>query len=68
MVAKRVRLSDDAGSNWYTLPGSTAELRNEAGEIPDTVFGQVFASAEVGLIEGMITSNALYKGFAGYHQ
>ncbi len=66
MAAKRVRLSDDSGSTWYTLPGNAAELRNEAGEIVDTIFGQDFQSNEVGLIGWSITSNALYKGFAGY--
>jgi hypothetical protein len=64
--AKRVRVSDDSGSNWYTLPGNTAELSNEAGPIDDTVFGQNFASSEIGLIAGSITAAAFFKGFAGY--
>lgn len=65
-MAKRVRVSDDAGSNWYTLPGNTAELSSEAGEIDDTIFGQNFGSTQSGLIGTTINANALYKGFAGY--
>jgi hypothetical protein len=66
MAAKRVRLSSDNGTTWYTLPGNSAELRNEAGEIVDTIFGQEYQSNESGLIGWSITANALYKGFAGY--
>jgi hypothetical protein len=67
MAAKRIRVSNDAGSSYHTLPGSTGELRNEANELNDTIFGQSFSSSEVGLIAGMIDSNSFYKGFAGYH-
>lgn len=65
-MAKRIRVSDDAGSNWYTLPGNSAELSNEAGEIDDTIFGQDFGSTQTGLIGWSISANGLYKGFAGY--
>lgn len=65
-TAKRIRLSDDDGSTYSTLPGNSAELRNEAGEIVDTIFGQNFQSSESGLIGWTVSSNALYKGFAGY--
>src|SRR5262245_41026059 len=65
MPAKRIQTSTD-DITYYTLPGSTGELRNEAGELTDTIFGQSFDSAEPGLITGTITSNSLYKGFAGY--
>lgn len=65
-MAKRIRLSDDAGVTFSTLPGNTGELRNEAGEIVDTIFGQDFNSTQPGLIGWSISSNALYKGFAGY--
>jgi hypothetical protein len=66
-MAKRIRVSPDTGSNWYTLPGSSGELRNEGNQIPDTIFGQNFASGLTGMINSSIVSNALYKGFAGYH-
>jgi hypothetical protein len=66
-MAKRIQVSDDAGTNWYTLPGNTGEIRSEGQELNDTIFGQSFQSSEIGLINGQITSNALYKGFAGYH-
>jgi predicted secreted protein len=65
-MAKRVRVSDDNGSTWHTLPGNTAELSNEAGDIDDTIFGQDYKSSEAGLIGWQVTANAFYKGFAGY--
>lgn len=63
---KRVRVSDDSGVTYFTLPGNNADLRNEAGEIVDTIFGQNWSSSESGLIGWTITGNGLYKGFAGY--
>lgn len=65
-MAKRVRLSDDNGTNWYTLPGSSAELQSEAGEIEDTIFDQAFESTQTGLISWTVQANSYYKGFAGY--
>lgn len=65
-MAKRVRVSDDGGSTLYTLPGNTAELTFEGGELDDTIFGQDFSSTQSGLIGWTISANGLYKGFAGY--
>lgn len=65
-MAKRIRVSDDAGVTLYTLPGSQGEMSYEAGDIDDTIFGQSFKSMEVGLINWNISSNAYFKGFAGY--
>lgn len=65
-MAKRVRVSDDNGSTWHTLPGNTAELSFEAGDIEDTIFGQNYSSTQTGLIGWTISANGLYKGFAGY--
>jgi hypothetical protein len=67
MPAKRIQVSSDNGSTWLTLPGNTGGLSHEADELPDTIFGQNWQSNEVGLIASEITSNGLYKGFAGYH-
>jgi hypothetical protein len=64
-MPKRVLISSDDIS-YYTLPGNSGELRNEAGELPDTIFGQGFESTESGLLGWTLNSNALYKGFAGY--
>ncbi len=64
-MAKRVRLSAD-GTNFFTLPGNTAELNNEAGDIDDTIFGQDYSSTQSGLINWTVSANSLYKGFAGY--
>jgi predicted secreted protein len=65
MPAKRVRLSDDE-TNYYTLPGNSAEVRDEAGQLTDTIFGQPSESTETGLLTWMLNSQAFYKGFAGY--
>lgn len=65
-MAKRIRVSDDAGANLYTLPGSQGEMSYEAGDIDDTIFGQEFKSMEVGIINWNVTANAYFKGFAGY--
>ncbi len=66
-MAKRVRLSSDNGTTWYTLPGSEAEMTYEAGDLDDTIFGQSFRSQETGLIDWQVTANSYYKGFAGYN-
>lgn len=65
-MAKRIRVSDDDGSNWYTLPGSSGELTSEAGELDDTIFGQDFSSTFPGINGWTINANAKYKGYAGY--
>lgn len=65
-MAKKIRVSSDAGVTLFTLPGSQGEMSYEAGDIDDTIFGQDFKSMEVGLINWSITSNAYFKGFAGY--
>jgi len=64
-MAKRVQTSAD-DITYYTLPGNTGELRNEAGDLTDTIFGQDFESNESGLISATLNANALFKGFAGY--
>jgi len=65
-MPKTVRVSDDNRVSFFTLPGNSGELSHEGGEIEDTIFGQDFGSAEVGLIGWTVTANGLYKGFAGY--
>ena len=64
--AKRVRVSDDDGVTWYTLPGNTADFQHTAEGLSDTIFGQSFSSEEIGLINWNLSGNALFKGFAGY--
>lgn len=66
MAAKLVQISDDGGSNYYTLPGNQGEFRDELGELDDTIFGQNFKSGQPNLIGWSCVANALYKGFAGY--
>jgi hypothetical protein len=63
---KRVRISDNGGTNWYTMPGNTATLQLTPDGADDTVFGQAFKSNQPTAIDGKITCNAFFKGFAGY--
>ncbi len=63
-VSRLTKLREVTG--FHTLPGNTGELRNEAGELVDTIFGQDYASTQPGVITWSITGNALIKGFAGY--
>lgn len=65
-MAKRVRVSNDDGTTYFTLPGNTASLTNEAGDLDDTIYGQDYHSSQPGLIGWTIGANGLYKGFAGY--
>lgn len=65
-MAKRIRISDDAGVNYYTFPGNTGQLSDEVGAIDDTIFGQDYASNQPGLIADSFQANAFFKGFAGY--
>jgi len=65
-MAKAIQVSDDSGANWYTLPGGSGSKNAEAGQIPDTIFGQTFQSNESGLISWGMQGQAFYKGFAGY--
>ena len=65
-VNKIIQISDDDGATWHTLPGNSGEFANEAGALPDSVFGSTFTSTFPGLLNWSISANALYKGFAGY--
>lgn len=65
-MVKRIQISPDDGSTWYTFPGNTGELNDEANAIKDTIFGQDFDSSQTGMINWNISANGLYKGFAGY--
>lgn len=62
---KRVQVSADL-STWYTLPGNTGQLTNQAGTVDDTIFGQAWKSMQPTSIDGKVTANAFFKGFAGY--
>lgn len=65
VAAKKVRVSTD-GTTWYTLPGNSAELTDEAGELKDTIFNQPYESTFPGLINSKLQAQAYYKGYAGY--
>src|SRR5436190_8964628 len=65
-MPKRIRTSKTVAPPWSTLPGNTGELRDESGRIADTIFGQLYASSETGLLMSTLTANGIFKGFAGY--
>ncbi len=65
-MAKVIRISNDGGSNYSDLPGSEGSFNNEAEQIDDTILGQTYQSNEVGLVGWGISSNGIFKGFAGY--
>ncbi len=65
-MAKKIRISDDGGSTYFTLPGGTGSKEQSAAAANDTIFGQTFESTQTALIELSVSANALYKGFAGY--
>ena len=66
MAAKTIKVSDDGGSTYYTLPGNTGEFSDQLGVVDDTIFGQTFRSQQPNIINWSVNANALYKGFAGY--
>lgn len=66
MAAKKVRISNDGGTTWYELPGSQASFDNEAEGVDDTILGQTYQSTEIGLLGWNVSSDGLFKGFAGY--
>ena len=55
-----------SGITWRTLPGSTGEMQNNVNTLDDTVYGQPFQSQFPGIIDWQITTDAIWKGFAGY--
>ena len=66
MAAKKIQVSDNSGTNYYTLPGSSGGLTLERATVNDTVFGQNFASMLASLGQWSVTANAYFKGVVGY--
>jgi hypothetical protein len=66
MGAKKVQISPDTGTTWYTFPGDKAEFHGDATAINDTIFGQSYKSSQTGMINFTVSCNGFYKGFAGY--
>lgn len=64
-MVKRVQLSAD-DITYYTIPGNAGEVRDEMGQLNDTIFGQSYESNEAGLLSWSLNSQGFYKGFAGY--
>lgn len=66
MAAKVIQISNDDGANWRNLPGAGGSFNNEAEAIDDTILGQTFNSTEIGLLGWGVSSDGIFKGFAGY--
>ena len=66
MAGKAIQVSDDAGSNYYTLPGGSGTFTTEGEPIDDTIFGAIYKSEMTGLINWGLEGDAIYKGYAGY--
>jgi hypothetical protein len=64
--AKKVRVSALAASTWVTLPGNTADFQADSDMLDDTVFGHPFKSMQPDILSWSVSSNAIYKGYAGY--
>ena len=65
MSAKSVRVSRN-GTDWYELPGSSADLSQDSATVDDSIFGTNFSSIQSTLITWSISSNGLFKGRPGY--
>jgi len=66
-MSKVIRVSDDSGSNYYSLPGPDGSFQANGDQLDDSILGQTFASGLTGLIDWSIVGSAYYKGFAGYN-
>lgn len=65
-MAKRIRVSADNGSTWYTLPGASGELSVEMANVDDTIFGQEYQSESPSIGNWDVSGAAYFKGVAGY--
>ena len=65
-MAKLIRVSDDGGLTYNSVPGPDGELTNNGEAIDDTVLGQTFNSEFTGLITWSINTTGYYKGVPGY--
>ena len=66
MAGKAIKISDDAGVTYYTLPGSGGSFTADGEAIDDTILGATYKSEITGLLNWGIEANAIYKGYAGY--
>jgi hypothetical protein len=66
MAAKAIQISSDGGTLWYSLPGSQGAFDVEGESIDDTILGAIYKSSEIGLESWKVSSDAIFKGFAGY--
>lgn len=65
MTSKTISVSSD-DSTYYTLPGSSGDLNYEGSGADDSIFGQPYKSSQSTLVGWTSSSNAFYKGLAGY--
>ena len=65
-MAKTIGISDDSGVSYSIFPGSSGDLATEGENIDDGIYGNKFASGEIGLLSWSLSTNAIYKGSVGY--
>ena len=66
MAAKKIQISTDGGTVYADLPGSEGSFEVDAEAIDDIILGNTYQSNEVGLVGWKVSSNGIFKGFAGY--
>lgn len=64
--AKLVQVADLSETAWYTAPGDSADLEESKDSEEDTIFGQAWTSQQPTLNSWTLSTNARYRGFAGY--
>ena len=65
-MTKVIRVSDDGGSTWNTIPGPDGSFNVNGEQLDDSILGQTYESKQSGLATWQVNSRGLYKGFAGY--
>ena len=64
--AKLIQVADLDETTWYTVPGDTGDYEENKDAEEDTIFGQAWTSNQPTLGSFTMSSNARYRGFAGY--
>lgn len=65
-MSKRIQISPDVGTTWYTFPGDKGDYGIDGNDIKDTIFGSDYESGQTGLLNWHQSCNGMFKGFAGY--
>lgn len=63
-IAKKKQNGDP--DKWYTFPGNSGDFTMETEQLDDNIYGVRFSSTQPGLLSWNVSTNAMYRGFAGY--